>query len=207
MKRARSPRKTPGQSRSRTTVAAIIEAAARIFTEFGFDDASTNTIARRAGISIGSLYQYFPNKLALLEGVRERHVTQLWAILGAACDEACAMPWPGALRHVISAGVAFNLARIDLCALFARELPVSFADDARVSSARTRQRAKLRRFLRAHRTSIRLSEDEAVFAMPTITRAIFTAILLERPERLRNGAIVDEIVAAARQHLCSLNPP
>ena len=59
------PRKTPIQARSNATVEAILEAAARILEKDGLDGYTTNAIARRAGVSIGSLYQYFPNKDAI----------------------------------------------------------------------------------------------------------------------------------------------
>ena len=64
-------RRRPVQARSRDTVAAILEAAARIFDRGG---ATTNGIARLAGVSIGSLYEYFPNKDAILESLVDRHV-------------------------------------------------------------------------------------------------------------------------------------
>ena len=58
------PRKSPAQSRSRATVEAILDAAAHILLTQGIGAASTNRIAGKAGVSIGSLYQYFPNKTA-----------------------------------------------------------------------------------------------------------------------------------------------
>ena len=59
-------RKVPGQARSRETVSVILEASARILESDGLDAFNTNAIAARAGVSIGSLYQYFPNKDAIL---------------------------------------------------------------------------------------------------------------------------------------------
>lgn len=60
-----APRKTPRQRRSSDTVGAIVEAAARILETDGLDAYSTNAIAERAGVSIGSLYQYFGSKEAI----------------------------------------------------------------------------------------------------------------------------------------------
>jgi AcrR family transcriptional regulator len=67
-----SLKKIPKQDRSRSTVEAIIEAAARIIEANGLAALSTNRVAELAGVSVGSLYQYFPNKEALVEEVRER---------------------------------------------------------------------------------------------------------------------------------------
>ncbi len=70
-----SPRKAPRQRRSHQTVDRIVETAARIFDEAGYPDTTTNEIAAEAGVSIGSLYQYFPNKDAILVEIARRHVT------------------------------------------------------------------------------------------------------------------------------------
>ncbi|WP_426400300.1 TetR/AcrR family transcriptional regulator [Ralstonia sp. R-29] len=66
------PRKAPSQSRSEETVAVIIEAAAQVLELDGFDGFNTNAVARRAGVSIGSLYQYFPGKDALTAALIRR---------------------------------------------------------------------------------------------------------------------------------------
>jgi AcrR family transcriptional regulator len=69
-----SPRKSPLQERSRRTVERILNAAARIFHEQGYAGATTNDIADEADVSVGSLYQYFPNKDALLVALTKRHI-------------------------------------------------------------------------------------------------------------------------------------
>ena len=85
-----TPRKTPRQQRSQETYEAILDAAAQLFERLGYAAATTNKIAERAGVSIGSLYQYFPNKDALLYALGERHVrdlsVRLEALFGALRD-------------------------------------------------------------------------------------------------------------------------
>jgi AcrR family transcriptional regulator len=76
-----SPRKAPRQRRSHHTVDRIVESAARIFDEAGYPSTTTNEIAAEAGVSIGSLYQYFPNKDAILVEIARRHVTSSLAAL------------------------------------------------------------------------------------------------------------------------------
>lgn len=78
------PRKSPLQARSRATVEAILEAAARVFAALGYAGTTTNKVAIRAGVSIGSLYEYFPSKDALLVALIERHMTAGEEILSAA---------------------------------------------------------------------------------------------------------------------------
>lgn len=67
-------RKAPRQARSKATVDAIIEAGAHVLADEGWATFTTNKVAERAGASIGSLYQYFPNKLSLVEAIRQRHL-------------------------------------------------------------------------------------------------------------------------------------
>ena len=67
------PRKSASQQRSRVTVETLLDATARVLVREGYDRASTNRIAATAGVSVGSLYQYFPNKQALLVALRRRH--------------------------------------------------------------------------------------------------------------------------------------
>lgn len=80
---AAGARRTPVQDRSRTTVAIILEAAAQVFSAHGYA-ATTNQIAARAGVSIGTLYQYFADKDALLVSLAERHVEEAREQLGGA---------------------------------------------------------------------------------------------------------------------------
>jgi len=74
-------RKAPRQQRSRVTVDAIVEAATRVLARRGWARFTTNEIAAVAGVSVGSLYQYFPDKLAIAEAIRERHLHEVLAAL------------------------------------------------------------------------------------------------------------------------------
>lgn len=75
------PRKLPRQARSGATVEAILQAAAQVFERHGYAAGTTNRIAERAGVSIGSLYQYFPNKDAILLALVHRHLADGTAAL------------------------------------------------------------------------------------------------------------------------------
>ncbi|MDY0870670.1 TetR/AcrR family transcriptional regulator [Dongia rigui] len=74
-------RKEPSQSRSKATVEAIIEAATRILSVEGWAGFNTNKVAEAAGVSIGSLYQYFPSKLSLVEAIRRRHIEDCLGVM------------------------------------------------------------------------------------------------------------------------------
>lgn len=70
------PRKQPAQRRSRATVDALLAAAAQVFELHGYAAGTTNRIAEKAGVSIGTLYQYFPSKEALAVALLERHIAE-----------------------------------------------------------------------------------------------------------------------------------
>jgi AcrR family transcriptional regulator len=72
--RPKETRRVPTQDRSRARVARIVDAATEVFAEVGFEAATTEAIAERAGTSIGSLYQFFPNKKALFEAIWRRYL-------------------------------------------------------------------------------------------------------------------------------------
>jgi AcrR family transcriptional regulator len=115
------PRKTPAQSRSTATVSAVLEAAARILERHGLEGYTTNAIAERAGVSIGSLYQYFPNKDAVTVALIERESAVLLAEVAAIDAELARTPakaeCEGALRRMIGAAVAHQMRRPKLARL------------------------------------------------------------------------------------------
>ena len=74
-------RKAPRQARSRATVETIVQAGARILSDVGWAGFTTNKIAELAGVSIGSLYQYFPDKLSLVDAIRHRHLDDSMAVM------------------------------------------------------------------------------------------------------------------------------
>src|ERR1700754_1142282 len=97
------PRKHASQGRSRATVDALIEATARILVKDGFDKASTNRIAEKAGVSVGSLYQYFPSKEALVAAVVKRHGEELMQVVRETLAEVIALPMEQAVRKLVLA--------------------------------------------------------------------------------------------------------
>ncbi len=103
------PRKLPKQARSGATVEAILEAAAQIFERRGYAAGTTNRIAERAGVSIGSLYQYFPNKDAILVALVHRHLAEGTAALGPHIERlSCGARFDAVLPDIVHAMVAMH---------------------------------------------------------------------------------------------------
>jgi AcrR family transcriptional regulator len=102
------PRKYPAQPRSADTVATILEAAARILERQGFAGYNTNAVAALAGVSIGSLYQYFPNKDALVAALIERETAVVLEELSAATAETSFL---AGRKRMIQAAIAHQMRR------------------------------------------------------------------------------------------------
>lgn len=111
---AMHPRKSPRQARSQLTVASILEAAAQLLETQGMAGFNTNAVAGRAGVSIGSLYQYFPSKDALTLALLRREAERFYADASGALALA---DGAGALRRLIQAAVRQQLERPELARL------------------------------------------------------------------------------------------
>jgi AcrR family transcriptional regulator len=81
------PRKSPVQARSTASVDAILEATVQVLLEVGKERLTTTKVALRAGVSVGTLYQYFPNKISLLQAALRRHVDEVANAVEAVCEE------------------------------------------------------------------------------------------------------------------------
>jgi AcrR family transcriptional regulator len=108
------PRKTPLQARSTVTVEAISEATIQVLLSHGTDRLTTTRVAQRAGVSVGTLYQYYPNKQALLFAVLENHLTNVMATVEAACESACHKPLAEMIREMVEAFVDAKMDRADI---------------------------------------------------------------------------------------------
>jgi AcrR family transcriptional regulator len=83
---ALQPRKTPVQARSAVTVDAILEATIQVLLAVGKERLTTTQVALRAGVSVGTLYQYFPNKSALLQACLKRHMNDVSQAVEQVCE-------------------------------------------------------------------------------------------------------------------------
>jgi AcrR family transcriptional regulator len=126
-KTANKTARKPSQQRAVATVEAILEAAARILEREGITRSfGTNRIAREAGVSIGSLYEYFESKDAIIRTLCDRHVARVRALVDAAFEELREAPLDHAVDHFIDALFAIHEARPDLQRHLHREFPVRF---------------------------------------------------------------------------------
>ena len=166
------PRKRASQQRSRATVDALVEATARVLVREGFHKASTNRIAEVAGVSVGSLYQYFPSKEALVAAVIERHSAAIMRTVRKELAEIAALPLPQGVRALVS--VALKAHRVDpkLHRVLAEQIPrVGKLEEMELFSLENF--ALFRDYLERHRAEIReIDLDLASFVCVTTVEAL-----------------------------------
>lgn len=97
------PRRLPVQARSRERVERILDAAAQILSEEGYSHVKTNLIAKRAGVSIGSVYQFFPNRYAIINALGARYRSKVAEVLTERMgpDSAATDNWEVALADLV----------------------------------------------------------------------------------------------------------
>src|ERR1022692_1621649 len=108
------PRKTPVQARAAVTVEAISEATIQVLLSHGAERLTTTRVAERAGVSVGTLYQYYPNKQSLLFVVLEHHLNSVAARVEAAREGACHKPLAEMIRDMVEAFVDAKMERADI---------------------------------------------------------------------------------------------
>jgi AcrR family transcriptional regulator len=189
------PRKVASQERARATVDALVEATARILVKEGFDKASTNRIAEVAGVSIGSLYQYFPAKEALVAAVIERHQQEIMRTVRAELAEVLVQPVEKAVRKLVAVAVAAH--RIDpvLHRVLAEQIP-RVGKLEKLETFNRENYALFKTYLERHRDELRVDDLElASFVCVTSIEALTHNAVLHYSKTFSDGtmdALIDE---------------
>jgi AcrR family transcriptional regulator len=189
-----NPRKEASQERSRATVDALVEATARILVREGFDKASTNRIAEVAGVSVGSLYQYFPSKEALVAAVIERHRQEIMQVVRGELALAANQPMEQGVRTLVAVAVKAHRVDPKLHRVLAEQIPRV----GRLEKAETFNRenyALFRAYLESPRDEIRAADLElAAFICVTAIEAVTHNAVLHHKmvSDEATGALIDE---------------
>jgi AcrR family transcriptional regulator len=149
----KNPRKQPRQSRSTATYGAILEAAARILETRGLEAANTNAIADLAGISVGSLYQYFPDKSAIFAEMIRIAERDTADAVEALLIRTEGLSFEVRLHHLVQAGVAQQMARPRLARTL-DALEMDMPEDVALASTERRIIGLIECFLEEHRDEV-----------------------------------------------------
>src|SRR5215471_9128905 len=199
-----NPRKIASQERSRMTVEALLEATARILMKEGYDRASTNRIADAAGVSIGSLYQYFPSKEALVAGVIDRHTQGMMQVVRDALVKVAMRPIEEAARELVRVMIDAHCVNPKLHRVLVEQVPrVGRLDN--IQAIDREAYALVRAYLEAHRDEVDIADtDMAAFVCVTTVEALTHAAVVHRREVLseeRATVFVDEVTALILRYL------
>lgn len=195
---ATNPRKRASQERSRATVDALIEATARILVRDGFDRASTNRIAQEAGVSVGSLYQYYPGKEALVAAVAERHAEDLMAVVRKALAAVADQPLEAATRRLVAAAIEAHRVDPKLHRVLAEQTPRTGAL-ANVEAFNSDTYRLFRTYLEGRRDELRVVDLEvAAFVCVTSIEALTHTAVLHRADLLSDEAVETLVDEATR---------
>jgi AcrR family transcriptional regulator len=194
-------RKTPKQARAQVTVDAILTATAELLVELGYERTTTNAIARRAGVSIGSLYQYFPNKEALFTALCEQHMNEMTALLIGEIGSLRDRPLDEAIRPLVKALLRAHAVAPALHRVFIEQVPrINGLErvqqvDRMLVEVMSAELAKRPEKLRPR------DLEMAVFILVHSVQAVTHAAILERPDALSDDALADEITALVLRYL------
>ncbi|WP_243451047.1 TetR/AcrR family transcriptional regulator [Sphingosinicella sp. CPCC 101087] len=174
---------------------ALLEATARILVREGYDRASTNRIAALAGVSVGSLYQYFPNKESLVTALVARHTREMLQLLQDAMEEVATLDLESALRELIRAMIEAH--RIDpvLHRIFDEQVP-RMGQLAEIEAIERETFALVRNYLEARRDEIAVADlDTATFICVTTVETLTHEFVIQRREagKGEQAAFVEEI--------------
>jgi AcrR family transcriptional regulator len=195
------PRKLPKQARAQDTVEAILGATAHILEREGMAAASTNRVAERAGVSIGSVYQYFPNKEALVAALVDRHVRQIQAVVEHGLGTWRALPLRAAVRAMVRAMLDAHAVAPRLHRVLSEEMPHT-ASFARLEDVEGQFVALARAWLEQHRAEVRPRNLElAAFVIVQATEALTHGAALHHPEHLADDELLDEVTELLVRYL------
>ena len=190
-----TPRKSASQKRSRVTVEALLDATARVLTREGYDRASTNRIAATAGVSVGSLYQYFPNKEALVAALVARHNREMLKLLRDALKEVASLDLATAMREVVRAAVDAHLVDAALHRIFAEQVP-RMGQLAKIGALQQETFTLVRTYLEERRDEISVRDlASATSICVTTVEALTHEFVINRPDAVDGDRerFIDEV--------------
>jgi AcrR family transcriptional regulator len=196
----KTSRRQPQQRRARHTVEAVLDAVVRILKREGVAAVTTNRVAEVAGVSIGSVYQYFPDKRAIFVALHERHVRAIDRMVEAKLLEHAASPLDRLLRAMVEAMVEAHEGDPELYELLHTEVPHR-AEGTRDFAVRLHGAFRLAIAARANELGTPRDLDTVVFVVTHMVEALSHGAVLRRPAGMTLAAAKKEAVRAVLAYL------
>jgi AcrR family transcriptional regulator len=193
-------RREPKQLRARQTADAVLDAAVRVLKREGYSALTTNRIAEVAGISIGSLYQYFPDKNAIFEALHQRHVDQIDRMVESTLVKHAASPLDVLIRAMVEAMVDAHSTDPELYDLLMAEVPHR-ASGVQEFAVRLHGAFLLAISSRSPKLKKRSDLDKVVFVVTHMVESLSHGAILRRPASLSLADAKAEAVRAVLAYL------
>lgn len=184
----------PVQARSKATIEVLFEAVAQLLVERGYDALTTNHVARRAGVSIGTLYRYFRSKEDLVGAFVDRYIDRLSALMSGELAAAVDLPLEAGARRVIGAIVRAHEREPEMHRAVLEQIP-RVDRFARVRELDRQLESLLTALFESKRDEVRV-RDARMFAFLVVqaTKGVTLAALVEHPEYLDEERLADALV-------------
>jgi AcrR family transcriptional regulator len=196
-----TPRKRPRQDRSRATVDSVLEATARVLVKRGFDGLTTNAVAEMAGVSIGSLYQYFPNKAALVGALIEKHVEEMTSLVLGELARVAKLPMREAIRCTIEVMIRAHAVEPELHRVLTEQVP-RVGRMAKLKEVDAISHRMVAGLLASRKAELAIDDPElASFVLVSSLEAITHRAAIFSPELLRDPRLIDETCALVSRYL------
>jgi AcrR family transcriptional regulator len=184
-------RRRPRQRRARETVEAILVAVVRLLKREGFSALTTNRIAEMAGVSIGSVYQYFSDKSAIFRALHQRHIDQIDHLIATTLVKHAASPLDVLIRALIEAMVDAHTGDPEFFDLLSTQVPHR-ADETQDFATRLHGVFRLALSARMTAGGRREDLDKIAFVVANMVDSLSHAAALRRPTGLSVEAAIDE---------------
>lgn len=194
-------RKQPTQARSKLTVDVLIEATAQVLVAKGYDGTTTDAVAERAGVSIGSLYQYFPNKVSLVAALIRNHVDEILGMVRVALSQNAGASTETILGALVRAAIEAH--RIDpaLHKVLYEQVPRESYPEETLAVSGDLQ-SLIEGFLRERSPDLSKQRLRMIaFVVETTVEALTHRAIVESPDWLRYGHLEKEAVALLGPYL------
>ncbi|MGW6062771.1 TetR/AcrR family transcriptional regulator [Streptomyces sp. NPDC055189] len=199
-RRGLQPRKQPRQVRAELTRQRILDAAARVFAEYGYAAGTTNRIAERARVSIGSLYQYYPNKDAILVELLTRHLDA--GMAAAPLDEDDLLPGSieGIMRFYVRGAIENHREDPQLLRVMMEQGPRAPELLERVAQSERKRIAYARKLLRNH-PDVLVADVDIAARLVVSTVEMVVHRVMAGPGQVDIGRFEDELVTMLTLYL------
>ena len=196
----RVARRQPRQLRAQQTVDAVLAATVRILKREGIDALTTNRIAEVAGVSIGSLYQYFPDKNAIFSALHRRHVKEIDRTIHSALTQHAGGTLEDLIGAIIEAMIDAHAVDPELYQLLATEVPHR-AGDTEEFAVRLHGAFRLAIASRTHKKKQLRDLDKTVFIVANMVEALSHGAAYRRPPNISLNEAKEEAVRAVLAYL------